>query len=80
MAAAEMLTRHFRMLLVRHRYERALKGTLRYQALYRGYALRRLRATHKIQTHYRMYVRAYAYRRLKSATIAMQLSYFACAT
>ena len=60
------------MLLVRHRYERALKGTLRYQALYRGYALRWLRATHKIQTHYRMYVRAYAYRRLKSATIAMQ--------
>ena len=70
--AGILLTKTFRMLLVKRRYVTARDGMIRYQALARGYNLRKLLAVVKVQTHYRMFKRATAYRKLKSATIALQ--------
>ena len=70
--AGILLTKTFRMLLVKRRYVTARDGMIKYQALARGYNLRKLLAVVKVQTHHRMFKRATAYRKLKSATIALQ--------
>lgn len=70
--AAILLTKTFRMLLVKNRYITARTGTIKYQGLYRGYVCRKILAAIRVQTYYRMFKRSTAYRRLKSATISLQ--------
>jgi len=70
--AGDLLTRNFRMFLVSNRYITAKTGTILLQSIYRGYATRRVLATIKIQSQYRMRRSHYAYRRIKSATISLQ--------
>ena len=70
--ASDLLTRALRMLLCRRRYNRMKAGTIQYQALYRGHATRRVLAATKIQTKVRTTKQLTAYRKLRSATIALQ--------
>jgi len=70
--AGMLLTNTFRMQISRHKYVRARCGTVRLQAQYRGRTVRKVNAATKIQTFRRMYVRNTAYRKLKSASIALQ--------
>mmetsp|Transcript_39271 Transcript_39271/g.59237 ORF Transcript_39271/g.59237 Transcript_39271/m.59237 type:complete len:1407 (+) Transcript_39271:381-4601(+) len=70
--AGQLLTNVFRMLINRRKHDRKKRGTIRFQALYRGHMARRILATIKIQTFARMVKRRWMYRRLKSATIALQ--------
>ena len=63
------------MQINRHKYVRAKKGAIRCQALFRGFAKRRVLASIKVQTYVRMFRRRTNYRMLKSAILALQ-----CAT
>lgn len=60
------------MQIVRIKYIRARTGTISLQAQYRGRATRRLHALTTIQSYRRMYLCKTAYRKMKSATIALQ--------
>lgn len=73
--AGMLLTNHYRMQNSRRKFNRARKGTIKYQAVYRGRATRRTLATTKIQTFRRMYKLRKHFSMLKSAVIALQ-----CAT
>jgi DNA repair exonuclease SbcCD ATPase subunit len=60
------------MQIYRRRYDLCKRGTIRYEALYRGYATRKVLAVIKVQSHVRMRKRRRIYAKLKSATIALQ--------
>ena len=60
------------MLIIWRRFNRAKKGTVLYQAIFRGYSTRRVLAAIKIQTQVRMQRRYKNYNMLKSASIALQ--------
>ena len=60
------------MQINRRKYVRARRGTVRLQAQSRGRTVRKVNAATKIESSYRMHVRSSAYRKLKSATIALQ--------
>ena len=70
--AGELLTNTFRMQILRRRYERARKGTIAYQAIFRGYSLRRVLAVTKIQKFARMEKLRRLFMTLKSALLALQ--------
>jgi len=70
--ANQLLTNNLRMQIHRKKYNCMRRGTVQLQAAYRGHATRRVLATIKIQTMSRMCKRRSIYRRLKSATIALQ--------
>jgi len=70
--AADRLTNTFRMLIIVRRFYREKKGTIGLQSVYRGHAERRVLATTKIQTEVRMRNKHIVYRKIKSATIALQ--------
>lgn len=67
-----LLTKVFRMLIKWRSYNRARKGTIKYQALARGYNVRREFATVKTQKYFRRYTARKRFTMLKSATIALQ--------
>jgi hypothetical protein len=60
------------MQISRRKYNRARRGSVRLQALYRGRAIRKVNAATKIQSYRRMHTRKSAYIKLKSATVALQ--------
>lgn len=60
------------MQLNRRKYNRAKRGTSKYQAAYRGFTTRRFLAVIKIQTFKRMFTRKRNYRKLRSAVLALQ--------
>ena len=60
------------MLLYQRRYKRMKEGAIQCQALYRGRATRRVLAATKIQTQVRMAKQRGAYRKLQTATVALQ--------
>jgi myosin-5 len=70
--AGLLLTNHFHMQINRRKYVRAKKGVIRQQALFRGFAKRRVLASIKVQTFVRLYRRLTNYRKLKSALLALQ--------
>lgn len=70
--ASLLLTNNLRMQIVRRTYNRSWRGTVRLQAQYRGRTVRKVNAAIKIQSCRRMFVHSSAYRKLKSATIALQ--------
>ena len=70
-----LLTNHYRMQINRRKYNRSKRGTIAYQALFRGFARRRVLAAIKLQTYRRMFRLRTNYRMLKSALLALQ-----CAT
>jgi myosin-5 len=70
--AGQLLTNNFRMQVVRIKYNRSRAGTISLQAQYRGRATRRLIALTKIQAYRRMYIRKNAFRKLRSASVAIQ--------
>mmetsp|Transcript_9012 Transcript_9012/g.13072 ORF Transcript_9012/g.13072 Transcript_9012/m.13072 type:complete len:1706 (-) Transcript_9012:256-5373(-) len=70
--ASQLLTNTFRMLIYKRKYIRARFGTTKLQGVYRGFSLRRNLAARKIQTHVRMCRHHSAYKKLKSASIAVQ--------
>jgi myosin heavy subunit len=73
--AAHLLTNSCRMQISRRKYDRARKGTIKYQATFRGFTKRRILAAIKIQTCLRKYKRHSNYQKMKSAILALQ-----CAT
>lgn len=70
--AGDLLTKVFRMLLSWRKFNRARKGTIRYQSLARGYNLRRLLAAIKVQKYYRRFIARKHYKQLCSAILALQ--------
>mmetsp|Transcript_6672 Transcript_6672/g.19028 ORF Transcript_6672/g.19028 Transcript_6672/m.19028 type:complete len:1577 (+) Transcript_6672:249-4979(+) len=70
--AALLLTNFFRMQISRHKYNRAKKGAVTYQAVFRGFQTRRFLAAIKIQKFKRMHTRRKNYRKLKSAVLSLQ--------
>jgi len=71
-SASLLLTNHFRMQLSRRKFSRARKGSVKFQAAFRGVQCRRLLAAIKIATFYRKYKAERAFKMLKSAVIALQ--------
>jgi myosin-5 len=70
--AGVLLTKQYRMQIHRRKYNRSRRGTILYQALFRGFAKRRVLASIKIQNYYRMYRLRTNYKVLKSAVLAFQ--------
>eukprot|EP00584_Thalassiosira_punctigera_P008237 CAMPEP_0172544582 /NCGR_PEP_ID=MMETSP1067-20121228/14701_1 /TAXON_ID=265564 ORGANISM="Thalassiosira punctigera, Strain Tpunct2005C2" /NCGR_SAMPLE_ID=MMETSP1067 /ASSEMBLY_ACC=CAM_ASM_000444 /LENGTH=1608 /DNA_ID=CAMNT_0013331167 /DNA_START=385 /DNA_END=5211 /DNA_ORIENTATION=+ len=70
--AGLLLTNTLRMQISRRKFMRARIGAVRIAAQFRGRLVRKVNAATKIQSHRRMQVRSTAYRKLKSATIALQ--------
>ena len=70
--ASLLLTNTFRMQVNRRKYNRARRGAVRLQAGYRGRNVRKVNAATKIESYQRMKVSSSAFRKLKSATIALQ--------
>jgi len=70
--AGNLLTNTFRMQVVRRRYQRAKKGSIIYQSIFRGYILRRVLAVIKIQKFIRMEKLHRAFVKLKTALLALQ--------
>lgn len=60
------------MHIKRRAYNRARKGTVRFQAQLRGYNIRRILATVVIQKHYRRFMSKKRFTKFKSAIIALQ--------
>jgi len=67
-----LLTTNFRMLIHWRTYNRAKKGTIQYQALVRGYNVRKLMATIEVQKYYRRYIAKKKYTMLQSAILSLQ--------
>jgi myosin heavy subunit len=63
------------MLIKWRSFNRAKSGTIQFQSIMRGHNIRRMLASLKVQTHYRMYNRQKKFLSLKSAILAIQ-----CAT
>jgi len=70
--AGQLLTNHFRMLIVRRRFARAKFGIVLLQGFYRGHATRRELATIKIQSQHRMRKQYHKFRLVVKASIALQ--------
>lgn len=70
--AGMLLTKVFRMLIAWRTFNRAKKGTIRYQALARGYNARRVLAGIKVQKYYRMHTAHTKFTMLKAAILALQ--------
>lgn len=70
--AGQLLTNNFRMQLVRRRFSKVRKGTIRLQGTYRGHAFRRVLAAIKVQKVARMTRRRFIFRRIRSAVLALQ--------
>eukprot|EP00521_Asterionellopsis_glacialis_P007948 CAMPEP_0195287286 /NCGR_PEP_ID=MMETSP0707-20130614/4408_1 /TAXON_ID=33640 /ORGANISM="Asterionellopsis glacialis, Strain CCMP134" /LENGTH=1669 /DNA_ID=CAMNT_0040347029 /DNA_START=146 /DNA_END=5155 /DNA_ORIENTATION=+ len=70
--AGHLLVKHFRMQILRRRFQRLRKGMVLYQALWRGYATRRTLAAIRIQTFVRYIKPRYVFRKLKTAVLALQ--------
>jgi len=70
--AAQLLSNHFHMQVYRRKYQRGRRGTIKFQGVARGHAMRRVLATIRIQTTQRRTKLRYNYKRLKSATVALQ--------
>ena len=70
--ASQLLTNNLRMQIVRRKYNKARAGTVRLQAQYRGRNIRKVNGATRIQSYYRMHVQSKAFRKLKSAIIALQ--------
>lgn len=70
-----LLTKVFRMLIARRSFNRAKRGTVRYQALLRGYNLRRVLAAIEVEKYFRRYAAHKRFVKLKSSVLALQ-----CAT
>ena len=70
--AAQLLTNNFRMQINRRKYNKARAGTIRVQAQYRGRNTRKVNAATKVQSYYRKHVQSKAFRKLKSAIVALQ--------
>ena len=60
------------MLIKWREYNRARKGTIRYQAVYRGYSVRKEFAAVKAEQYYRRYIARKRFLMLKSAALALQ--------
>ena len=60
------------MQINRKKYNRSRRGSVRLQAQFRGRTVRKVNASTKIQSFRRMHVKNSAYRKLKSACIAIQ--------
>jgi myosin heavy subunit len=73
--AGSLLTNVFRMLIKWRSFNRAKSGTIQFQSIMRGHNIRRMLASVKVQTHYRMYILQKKFVSLKSAILALQ-----CAT
>jgi myosin heavy subunit len=71
-AAGQMLTVNFRMLVLRRKYQRVRKGTIKLQGVVRGRATRKTLAAIKIQKTYRKFTAKKKYRKFKSAVTALQ--------
>ena len=70
--AGALLTKVFRMLMAWRKYNRARKGTIKYQALLRGYNLRRVLASVVVQRYFRRYVGRRNYLKMQGAILALQ--------
>merc|ERR1712238_27821 len=70
--ASLLLSNHYRMQISRRRYNRAKRGTIKFQAVFRGVTIRRLLAATKLETFYRKYRRRKDFTMLRSAVIALQ--------
>lgn len=67
-----LLTKVFLMLIAWRKFNRAKRGTIRYQALVRGYNLRRQLASAEVQRCYRRYIARKHFAQLKSAVLTLQ--------
>jgi myosin heavy subunit len=67
-----LLTNVFRMLIKLRSFSRGKRGTIRYQAIMRGRNTRRMLASTKAQTYYRMHIHHKKFVSLKSAILALQ--------
>mmetsp|Transcript_2679 Transcript_2679/g.7443 ORF Transcript_2679/g.7443 Transcript_2679/m.7443 type:complete len:1616 (+) Transcript_2679:509-5356(+) len=70
--AGDLLTNVFRMLISWRKYNRARKGTIRYQGLVRGRNVRRDVAAVKVQKYYRGFINQKHFKQLCSAILALQ--------
>lgn len=70
--AGQLLTNNLRMQLVRRRYNTKRRGTVRMQAISRGYATRRMLAAVKVQTVIRMLKLRTIYRKITTAVLSLQ--------
>jgi myosin heavy subunit len=70
--AGLLLTNVFRMLIKWRLFNRIKKGTIRFQALARGYNVRKLLAAVEIQQCFRRYIARKKFKMLKSAVISLQ--------
>ncbi|CAB9525821.1 Unconventional myosin-Ic [Seminavis robusta] len=71
-AAGNLLTNNFRMLIVWRRYNRARKGTIKFQAASRGRQTRKMVAAVQAQKIYRGYIARKRFLQYKSAIISLQ--------
>jgi len=67
-----LLTNVFRMLIAWRTFNRAKRGTIRYQALVRGYNQRKLVAAITVQKYYRCFIATKKFTMLQSAILALQ--------
>lgn len=67
-----LLTKVFRMLIAWRKFNRSKRGTIRFQALVRGYNLRRELASAEVQRCYRRFIARKHFVQLKSAVLALQ--------
>ncbi len=70
--AGDLLTKNFRMFLVRRRFITGKTGVILFQSICRGRATRRVLASIKIQSQLRRRKHHVAFLKLKSATISLQ--------
>ena len=70
--AGALLTKVFRMLLAKRKFNRARKGTVSLQAVIRGRNIRRMYAAIVVQKYYRRFIHQKQFKQLCSAIIALQ--------
>lgn len=70
--ASHLLTNALRMLIYEKRYKKAKAGTIKLQSIYRGNATRKFLSAIRIQTYFRMAKKRVAFRKLRSAMVALQ--------
>lgn len=71
-AAGQLLTVNFRMLILWRKYNKARRGTIKFQAAYRGRATRKTLAAIQAQKVYRLYITRKRFLQFNSAVIALQ--------